>query len=65
MRLGYVLREEGEKNRYAPKNVKALDLLKDIVFYVATLVTYYYKGDIIIYNNLNNVLELLVYVNTE
>lgn len=60
MRINYTLREKGSDLRYTPKNIIKILSLKKIILYISTFVSYYYKGDLYFYNDLDDVLKLNV-----
>ncbi len=55
MQAGWVLREEGPDQRYAPENIAEIPSLKGVYIYISAFVSYYYKGKLYFYNDLDDI----------
>ncbi|KAF6223169.1 hypothetical protein HO173_013244 [Letharia columbiana] len=65
MQAGWVLREEGPDQRYAPENVAEIPPLEGVVLHMSAFVSYYHKGDLHFYNDPDDVPELNVTVQVD
>ena len=63
MGAGHVLREEG--SRYEPENVAEIPPLEGVILHMSAFVSYYHKGDLIFYNDPDDISELDVNVQIE
>ena len=65
MQAGYVLREEGPDQRYAPENVAEIPPLEGVTLHMSAFVSYYHKGKLQFYNDPNDVPELHIDVHVD
>ena len=55
MQAGWVLREEGPDQRYAPENVAEIPPLEGVCVHMSAFVSYYHKGKLHFYNDSDDV----------